>query len=128
MSIATHGTSCSSRQRSQGSRRYFVTETVGSPTRLLEVAETQDVSVSQLPQQTARTTDQFKNGVLRGLRSSAACGNPEKGVSAFAAPQLGNPPIGAWDGSENDSDAARSLRFGSNDDLSPSFTTSSAVH
>src|SRR6516225_7868967 len=121
----THGASRSSRQRSKGSRRYFVTETAGSSTRLLEVAETQDISVSQLPWQTTRTTDQFKNGVLRGLRSSAACRNPEKGVSAFAAPQLGNPPIGAWDGSEVDSDAARSLRFGSDDDLSSSFTTAS---
>lgn len=126
--VDSHGASRPSRQRSQGSRCYFVTEAAGNPTRLLEVAEAQDVSIPQLPLQTARTTDQFKNGVLRGLRSSAACGHQEKGVSASAPPQLGNPPIGAWHGSENDSDAARSLRFGSNDDLSPSFTTSSAVH
>src|SRR5262249_8878817 len=124
----THGASRSSREGSKGSRYYFVTETAGSSTRLLEVAETQDVSVSQLPWQTARTTDQFKNGVLRGLRSSAAGRNPEKGVSAFAAPQLGNPSIRAWDGFEDDPDAARSLRFGNNDDLSSSFTTSSTVH
>src|SRR5215471_19931514 len=57
----------------------------------------------------------------RGVRES------RKSVSAFAAPQLGNPPIGAWDRSEDDSDATRSLRFGNNDDLSPSLTRSSAV-
>jgi site-specific recombinase XerD len=36
--------------------------------------------------------------------------------------------IGAWDGSEDDSDTAGSLRFGSNNDLPPSVTASSAVH
>src|SRR5215831_5074547 len=106
---------------------YVTTGSGGNPRRIcFPVTTANGANISQVPQQTARTTDQFKNGVLRGLRS--ACGNPEKGVSAFAAPQLGNPPIGAWDGPENDSDAARSLRFGSNDNLSPSFTTSSAVH
>src|SRR5262249_46051302 len=48
-------------------------------------------------------------------------------VSAVAAPQLGKTPVGARDRSENDSDATRSLRFGNNDDLSPSLTRSSAV-
>src|SRR5262245_49465417 len=51
----------------------------------------------------------------------------EEGVSALAAPQLGSTPVGARDRSEDDSDAARSLRFGNNEDLSPSRHTLSCT-
>src|SRR5215475_7959131 len=44
---------------------------VGSPARLLEMAETQDLFVSQPSAQTERATDQCKNRVSRGPRSCA---------------------------------------------------------
>src|SRR5262249_33132462 len=62
---------------------------------LLEMEKTDDVPVSELLHLSSGKTDYVAYGVECCARSRTACGDQEKGISALAAPQLGNTPIGA---------------------------------